>query len=305
MLPDAVLVAGRSSLFVAAAQRVMSLDASSGTVRAARDIEPALGGWAKATMLPIDDDLVIVGAAGVTRLDAQGLTTKWHVGLTLDPNDTIKQLAYEPPWIAAVSNHAVRLISDRGDMMWTRELPDDARPVGSTPLASAGGRLWVGLAPVSAPGPRVLQEMSIGDGTLKAETVIDDLAMSCPALVSNGVLVLTTQGGLAGFDVRDGLQRIWSVEVPVVFEGCVAANGRIVVASRRGTLVRVDAADGRRETLVELSRTLAWVPPAPDLEPGTHTTSAGSIVHLALLPRGVGVSVSWSSARASILFRPL
>jgi hypothetical protein len=301
---DAVLVAGGQALFAATAQQIVRIDPSRGSVMATREVEPSLGGWAKATTLAIDEDLVVVDADGVTRLGAGDLATKWHVRLALDPNDAIKQLVYEAPWIAAVSNRTVVLISDRGDVAWTRQLPAGTRPASGTPLLLAGGRLWAGLAPISTPGARLLQEWSIQDGDADTGTVVSDLEMACPAVMSDGVLVLTTQGGLAGFDVRNGVQRLWSVDVPVVFEGCAAADGQVVVASRNGTLERVAVADGRHETLFELSKTDTWVPPAPDLEPGVYSSSAGSITHVALLPRGVAFSVTWSNARASVLFRP-
>ena len=137
------------------------------------------------------------------------------------------------------------------------------------------------------------------------ETVIPDLAMFCNAYVSNGVLVLNTEGGLAGFVVRNALSRLWSIDVPVALGACVSSNGQLLVASRSGTLLRVAIADGSKEAMSELPRKLAWVPPAPDLEPGTSTQSAGSIEHLALLPHGVAFSVSWTNEQASILFRPL
>jgi PQQ-like domain len=303
---QATLVAGRQSLFAATGRQIMSIDTTDGSIAATRDVDPPGGGWAKATTLCIDDDLVILHAGGLARLDARELKTQWQVALPLDDaNDAVRQLVHEPPWIAAVSNHAIVLISDRGDVNWKRQLPQDTRLAGSSPLVLAHGRLWVALARISTPGARFLYELSTVEGKPGPETVINDLAMFCPAYVSSGVLVLNTQGGLAGFDVQNDLHRLWSIEVPVALGACVAADRKLLVASSNGTLLRVAFADGSKETISELPRKLAWVPPAPDLEPGTYTQSAGSIEHLALLPRGVAFSVSWSNEQASILFHPL
>jgi hypothetical protein len=302
----ATLVAGRQFIFAATERQIMCISATDGSTVATREVDPPVGGWAKATAFSIDDDLVVVHAGGVARLDARELKTQWQVALPLDDeNDAIKQLVHDPPRIAAVSNHAIVLISDRGDVNWKRQLPQDARLVGSHPLVLAHGRLRVALARISTPGARFLYELSIVEGNPGPETVINDLAMFCPAYVSNGVLVLNTQGGLAGFDVQNDLDRLWSIDKPVALGACVAADGKLLVASSDGTLLRVAFADGSTETVSELSRTLTWVPPAPDLGPGLHIASAGSIEHLALLPRAVAFSVSWSSDRASILFRPL
>jgi hypothetical protein len=302
---QATLVAGRQSLFAATERRILSINAADGSTVATTQVDPPVGGWAKATTLCIDDDLVVLHAGGLARLDAQELKTQWHVALPLDDeSDAIQQLVHEPPWIAAVSNRTVMVISDQGKLAWKRPLPQDTRLAGSSALVLAQGRIWVGLARMST-NARFLYELSISEGMPVTETVIPDLAMFCNAHVSSGVLVLNTEDGLAGFVVRNALSRSWSIDVPVALGQCVSSNGQLLVASRGGTLLRVAFADGSKETLTELPRKLAWVPPAPDLKPGASTRSAGSIEDLALLPRGVAFSVSWSSEQASILFRPL
>jgi hypothetical protein len=128
--------------------------------------------------------------------------------------------------------------------------------------------------------------------------------MFCRPYVSNGVLVLDTQGGLAGFDVENNLQRLWSIEAPIALGACVSEEGHLLVATRNGELLRVAFANGQKKTLVHLPQRLAWVPPAPDLQPGVHSESAGAIERLALLPGGVAFSVSWSNDQAAIQFHP-
>jgi hypothetical protein len=72
---------------------------------------------------------------------------------------------------------------------------------------------------------------------------------------------LDTQGGLAGFDVENNLQRLWSIEAPIALGACVSEDGHLLVATRNGELLRVAFANGQKKTLVHLPQRLAWVPP--------------------------------------------
>lgn len=241
----------------------------------------------------------------MARLDALHLEILWQVTLAFDEeNDAIQQLAYDPPWIAAVSNDMVMLISERGELSWKRRLPSGTRLAGSSPLVLAGGRVLVGLVRMLAPAARFLYELSVAEGQPGTETVINDLAMFCRPYVSNGVLVLDTQEGLAGFDVENDLRRLWSIEEPIVLGTCISEDGHLLIATQVGELLRIDFATGQQETLVHLPQRLVWVPPAPDLQPGVHSESTGAIEHLEVLPGGVAFSVSWSNDRAAIQFHP-
>ncbi len=298
-----LLVAGGRSVFAAIGQRIMATDPLDGSVGAAREIGSPPGGWAAATTLSIGDDLLVVGAEGLERLQAPGLATLWKLSPTLDDvNDTIQQVVYAPPSIAAVSNHSVMLIAERGDLIWKQRLPAGARLAGDHPLVLAGRRVLVGLVGEADPRVRYLHAASASDGTPESTTLIDDLAMYCPAHAAGGVLVLDTRRGLAGFDIGNGLKRLWSVEARVVMGTCIFQDGHLLVATRDGALLRVAVADGRKEVLMRLPRRQAWTPPAPDLSPGVHGESIGAIAHLVSLPGGVAFSVSWPSGRAAIQF---
>jgi PQQ-like domain len=306
-VPDpALLVAGGRSVYAVIEHRIMTIDPADGSVGATREVDPPLGGWTPATTLSIGDDLLISDALGIERLRAFGLETLWKVTPALDEtNDGMQQLVYGPPWIAAVSNHAIMVISERGESIWKRQLPTDTRLAGDHPLILADRRVWVGLAKVSDPSVRYLYEISALDGTPASETSIDDLAMFCPAHVSSGVLVLDTQRGLAGFDTLNGMKRLWSIEAPVAMGRCIPHDGHLLVATRNGKLLRVAFADGRKETLVRLPQRQVWVPPAPDLRPGVHSESTGTIEHLVSLPGGAVFSVSWSNDQAAVQNHPL
>jgi hypothetical protein len=298
---SALLVAGGRSVFAAIGRRIMAIDPLDGSVGAVREIDPPAGGWAPATTLAIGDELLIAGAAGLERMGAPGLGTRWKLSLALDDvNDTIQQLASAPPSIAAVSNHAAMLIAGRGELVWKQPLPADSRLAGDRPLALAGHRILVGLVEESAPQGRYLRELGASDGMPLAATRIDDLAMFCPAHAADGVLVLDTQRGLAGFDIGNGLRRLWSVEAPVAMGSCLPRGGDLLVATRDGELLRVACADGRVEVLMRLPRKQAWVPPAPDLAPGGHSESMGAIDHLVSLPDGIALSVAWPGGHAAI-----
>ena len=306
VVPDhGLLVAGGRLVFAAIEHQIMTIDPADGSVGATREVDPPLGGWTQATTLSIGDDLLVADAQGLERLRAFGLETLWKVTPALDEkNNSIQQLVYEPPWIAAVSNHTVMGISERGELIWKRRLPTDTHLAGDRALVLADHRVWVGLVKESEPRVRYLYEVSASDGTPASETSIDDLAMFCPAHASIGVLVLDTQRGLAGFDIENGLKRLWSIEAPVAMGTCIPQDGHLLVATRNGELLRVAFADGRKETLMRLPRKQVWVPPAPDLSPGVRSESTGAIEHLVSLPGGVAFSVSWSSDQAAIQFHP-
>src|SRR6185436_1774436 len=120
-----LIIAGGHSVFAAIADRIMIIDPADGSVGARRDADPPPGGWTQATALAIGDDLLVADAHGVERLRV-GLDTLWKVTPALgEQNDGIQQLVYEPPWIAAVSNHTVMVISDEGELNWKRQLPAD------------------------------------------------------------------------------------------------------------------------------------------------------------------------------------
>jgi hypothetical protein len=302
--PGLLIGAGRS-VFAAFADRIMIIDPADGSVGARRDADPPPGGWTQATILSTGEDLLIADAHGLERLRAGGLETLWMVTPALDEeNDSIQQLAYEPPWIAVVSNHTVMVVSERGELHWTRQLPADTRLAGDRPLVLADHRIWVGLVKESNPRVRYLYEVSASDGKLESETSIDDLAMFCPAHVLGSLLVLDTLHGLAGFDIVSGLKRRWSIDAPVATGACLRQNGDLLVATRNGELLRVALADGRTETLMRLPRKQIWVPPAPDLSPGVHSESAMAIEHLVALPGGIAFSASGSKDRAVIQFHP-
>ncbi|MEY9697558.1 outer membrane protein assembly factor BamB [Bradyrhizobium diazoefficiens] len=305
-VPDrALLVAGDRAVFAAVEHRIMIIDTAGGSVGATREVDPPLGGWAKATTLSIGADLLVADAQGLQCLRASSLETLWKLTPALDEaNDSLQQLTYEPPWIAAVSNHTVMVISERGELIWKRRLPADTRVAGDHPLVLTDHRLWVGLVKESEPSVRYIYELAASDGTPKSETSIDDLAMYCPAHVSRGVLVLDTQRGLTGFDIKNGLKRLWSIETPIAMGTCIAQDEHLLVATRDGELLRVAFADGGNETLIRLPREQAWVPPAPDLPPGVHSESKGAIEHLVSLPGGTAFSVVWSSDQAAIQFHP-
>jgi len=305
-VPEAgLIIAGGHSVFAAIADRIMTLDPADGSVGAMRDADPPRGGWTQATALAIGDDLLVADAHGVERLRAVGLDTLWKVTPALGgQNDSIQQLVYEPPWIAAVSNHTVMVISDGGELNWKRQLPADTRLAGDRPLVLADHRIWIGLVKESDPRVRYLCEMSLSDGRPQSETSIPDLAMFCPAYASGGVLVLDTQRGLAGFDIVSVLKRRWSIEAPVAMGTWVRQDGHLLVATRSGELLRVALADGRKETLIRLPRKPIWVPPAPDASPGVHSESTLEIDNLVSLPGGVAFSAHSSRDRAVIQFHP-
>jgi hypothetical protein len=283
----------------------MIVDPADGSVGATRKVDPPPGGWTQATTLPIGEDMLIADAHGLERLRAFGLETLWKVSPPLgEENDSIQQVVYEAPWIAAVSNYTVMVVSERGDLKWKRALPADTRLAGDRSLVLSDHRIWVGLVKESEPPLRYLYEVSASDGKLESETSIDDLAMFCPAHVSGGLLVLDTQHGLAGFDIASGLKRRWSIDAPVAMGACIRQNGNLLVATRNGELLRVALADGRTETLMRLPRKQIWVPPAPDLSPGVHSESTMAIEHLVALPGGIAFSASGSKDRAVIQFHP-
>jgi hypothetical protein len=298
-----LLVAGGRSVFAAIGHRIMAIDPLDGSVGAAREIDPPAGGWAPATTLAIGDDLLVACAAGLVRLRAPGLETLW----TLSPapgeaGDAIAQVAYAPPSIAAVSDRAVMLIAERGELIWRQRLPADSRLAGDHPLVLAGRRVLVGLVKEADPGVRYLHEACPTDGAPEPDTLVDDLAMYCPAHAAAGVLVLDTQRGLAGFDIGNRLRRLWSVEAAVAMGSCIPEDGHLLLATPKGELLRIACADGRAETLMRLPSRAVWVPPAPDLAPGVHLESIGAIGHLVSLPEGLAFSVSWPSGRAAIAF---
>jgi hypothetical protein len=160
----------------------------------------------------------------------------------------------------------------------------------------------VGLVREADPPVRYLHEACATAGAPEPDTMVDDLAMYCPAHAAGGVLVLDTRRGLSGFDLGNGLQRLWSIEVPVAMGSCIPEDGHLLLATRKGELLRVACADGRTETLMRLPSRAVWVPPAPDLAPGVHLESIGEIGHLISLPDGLAFSVSWPSGRAAIAF---
>ena len=299
-----LIIAGVSSVFAAIAGDITVIDPADGSVGARREADPPPGGWTQATALAIGDDLLVADAQGVERVRAVDLHTLWKVTPALgEQNDTIQQLVHEPPWIGAVSNHTVMVISEGGELNWKRALPADIRLAGDRPLVLADQRMWVGLVKESDPRVRYLYEVSVSDGSLESETPIDDLAMFCPAYASGGVLVVDTQRGLAGFDIVTGLKRRWSIDAPVALGTCIRQDGHLVVATRHGELLRVSLADGGTETIIGLPRKPVWVAPAPDISPGVHSESTGEIEHLLSLPGGVAFSVSWSADRAALQFR--
>jgi len=300
----AVLVAGESSLFAVTDDLCVRVDPADGGVAATQPIDPPSGGRAKGTTLVSGDALVLASGRGLLCLDAAGLRVRWRADPGLDRTDALLQLAANPTRIVAVANRLVTALSAQGRQQWRRALPRGDAPAGSSPLLLDGDRVLIGLVPASAPAERLLQALSLADGRPLFDSAIRDLAMFCPAHVSGGVLVLDTQGGLAGFDLADRLSLLWTLQARVAFGACIAQDGHLVVATRDGALLRVAIADGRARTLLQMPSKTVWVPPAPDLSPGVHTEPAGAIEHLAILPQGVAFSVRWSADHAAIQLRP-
>lgn len=301
----ALLVAGKASIFAVTDRQVERINGDDGIVAVARGVDPPLGGRSKATTLSVGEDLLLVEGGGLSLLAAEDLQTRWHLPLELgEENDAVQQVVYSPPWIVAASNDWVLATSDRGELRWVRSLPKGARTAGSHPLAVGSDRAWLGLVETAAPARRFLRALSLADGQAVNDTVIADLAMFCPAHVTDDVLVLETPGGLVAFDVENDFERSWALDAPVATGACAPDNGHLVVGTRGGTLLRVALADGHTETLVELPRRLAWVPPAPDLEPSIHEESEGTIESLALLPQGVAFSVTKPARGTNVYFHP-
>jgi hypothetical protein len=299
----AMLVASGRVAFVAVEDRIMTIDPTDGTISATKSVHTPLSQRTAATTLVLGEDLLIVDARRLERLSGVDLQALWTLTSVLEEqSEALQQLAYESPRIVAVSNLRVMVISEHGELLWKRQLPADSRLAGDHPVVVAHGRVWVGLVRLSDPGARYLYGFSVSDGGSSSKTSIGDLAMYCPAHFSNGVLVLDTQRGLAGFDIEKDLARRWSIEAPIAPGACVSQNNHVLVATTRGEVVRIMVADGKKEVLVRLPRTQVWVPPAPDLPAGIHSESEGVIEHLAYLPEGVAFSVVRSRDRAAIQF---
>jgi len=297
-----VLVAKKNALFAAMERRIMLIDSATGTIETVREIDPPLGGWTKSNTLFLGDDLLTVDATGLLLLAGENLETKWRSPLDLDRNDTIQQLTHGQPWIAAISNERMMLVSEQGALQWQRDLPQGTRFAGTYPLVFARDRLLLGLARTGTPVARFICELSLHNGELGTETNVDDLAMFCPAHVFEDVLVLDTSNGLAGFNIAGPLQRVWSIDAPATTGACVAADRYLLVSAWQGTLLRVAVADGKSEVLFELPRKRTLVPPAPNLDSTSHIESVGVIEHLAEMPGGIVFSVTWSKDRAVIQF---
>lgn len=302
---DPVLIAKERFLYALTDRRVIAVDSFQGVVVATAEIALPLGGCSKANAIFLGDDLLLAYSKGLQLLAATGLETKWQLVVHLDRDDTIQQLAHSPPWVAAISNQKVLLSSEQGELRWLRELPQGTRIVGSYPLIFVSHRLLVGLARIVVPNERFLLELTLLGDQSGTETIINDLAMFCPSHVWNDVLVIDTSTGLAGFNMADKLQRLWSIDAPITTGTCIATDGTLSVSAWQGTLLRVVVKSHQSEILLKLPEKTVWVPPAPDLEPGSYVEGLGIIEHLSAVPNGIAFSVTWSKDRASIQLIPV
>lgn len=299
---DPLLIAKEYFLFAAMDQRVVSIDPSNGVVRATREIDPPLGGWAKANVLFVDEDLLIANAGGLLLLDGTSLETKWQLAVDLNHDDAIQQLAHKPPLIGAISNTLVMLLSAKGELQWQRHIPQGTRIVGSYPLIFVSNRLFVGLARTVRPTERLLCELSLRGDQSWTEAIINDLALFCLPHISNNVLVIDTSSGLAGFNIADKLQRLWSIDLPITLGVCLGSGEAVLVSAWQGTLLQVSVESGESEVLLKLPEKTVWIPPAPNLEPARHSESIGVIEHLAVIAGSIAFSVTWSKDHAAIQF---